>query len=114
MGDLTLHTSLNNVTTVTMNNPGKFNAWNPKMVADMREAFQEVAKDQNSKVMILTGSDPYYSSGGSFGPEELMGFLRSKLGSLKPSIAAYFLALFDNFLSFPKPILAAVNGPAIG
>merc|ERR1719397_2280808 len=80
------------------------------MRSAMKETFRDVAMDDNSKVMVLTGAGKYYSAGGSF--DDIITPMRPS--TLKSLMALDNKALFDNFLDFPKPILAAINGPAIG
>jgi len=94
-----------------MNNPKKYNCWDQPMLTALQEALETCASDDQVRAVILTGKDPYYSSGGNFG--NLL---------LSPSLPSTFYKLlkedtirsFDRFIEYPKPILAAVNGPAIG
>ena len=60
--------------------------------------------------MILTGSDPYYCAGVDLG-----GSLRPMMPkALFEVIRVKNQALFDAFINFQKPLIIAVNGPAIG
>lgn len=109
-GRLVLSEHHQGITTLTMNLPARLNGWTEQMIASLMEALDQAAKDEETKVVILTGADPYYSAGVNLGggmplqhPKKLRAFIVEKNK-----------ALFDSFLSFPKPILAAVNGPAIG
>ena len=93
-----------------MNNPKKLNGWTEAMLGAVHAALRSAAEDDATKVLILTGSDPYYCAG-----VNLSGALQ--LGHPKRIHAAIIegnRALFDCFLRFPKPILIAANGPAIG
>ena len=56
--------TLNCVTTLTMNNPAKCNRWSVDMLDMLYHKLDMCAKDDSTKVIILTGADPYYSSGG--------------------------------------------------
>lgn len=98
------------VTTLTMNNPAKLNAWTMPMLEALRDAFDEAASDDAIGAVILTGTDPYYCAGVN---------LSSVITVDHPAKLHAFIAeqneeLFETFLGFPKPIIAAVNGPAIG
>lgn len=108
--NLLLVTKSNGVTTLRMNDPKKLNGWTGPMMMAMREQFVELAADEDTKVAILTGSDPYYCAGVNLGaaikpmhPKKLHNMIRLNNQ-----------ALFDAFINFPKPILVAANGPAIG
>ena len=76
--DLVLVSSRNNVTQVTMNNPRKLNGWTLAMLDRLIDIFAQLSTDDDTKVtrrvvirddtimiqvMILTGTDPYYSAG---------------------------------------------------
>jgi peroxisomal 3,2-trans-enoyl-CoA isomerase len=102
--------SQNGVRTLMMNMPRRLNGWTSEMMASLKRSFADAAADPAVEVVILTGADPYYCAG-----VNLAGTL--KLGhpkTLRRLIIEHNQALFDMFLDFPKPILAAVNGPAIG
>ena len=80
------------------------------MLQSLRAALAAAAGDASVRAVVLTGADPYYCAGVSLGdtlrpmpPRALREFLRASNE-----------ALFETFLDFPKPLLAAVNGPAIG
>jgi len=114
MGDvdpnLVLSSTKNNVTTLTMNDPKKLNGWTGPMMVTMQHMFKQLAKDDQTKVMVLTGADPYYCAGVNLSatirpmhPKKLHGMIVTKNQEV-----------FDTFLDFPKPILIAANGPAIG
>merc|ERR1712142_1285420 len=76
----------------------------------IRAAFSKLSTDPETKVAILTGTDPYYCAGvnlaGSFRPMHPQ--------KLHDFILENNAAIFNAFLDFPKPILIAANGPAIG
>lgn len=98
------------VTTLTMNVPGRLNAWTQEMLNALREGFSDAAHDDETKVLILTGTDPYYCAGVNLSAMLKLAHPRQLHAGIKQGIQA----LFDLFLDFPKPILIAVNGPAMG
>jgi len=108
--NLILTSTVNKVTTLTMNDPKKLNGWTGPMMVTLRELFNKYANDENTKVLVLTGKDPYYCAGVNLSAT-MKPMHPRKLHSL---IVANNQALFDAFLDFPKPILIAANGPAIG
>lgn len=101
----------NGVATLRMNHPERLNGWTQSMQAALRAELAAAAADSRVKVVVLTGTgEDYYSAG-----VDLSGALR--LGhprALRQLIVAANRALFEQFIQFPKPILAAVNGRAIG
>jgi len=98
------------VTTLTMNTPERLNGWTLKMMDALKEGFRVAARDDDTSVLVLTGADPYYCAG-----VNLSATLRPMHPrKLRAMIVELNQALFDTFLDFPKPLLVAVNGPAIG
>lgn len=108
--ELVLTDTRDGVTTLTMNLPRRLNGWTAEMVEALKAALRRAAADPATGAVILTGTDPYYSAGVNLGGTLKLGHPRA----LRASIVQHNQALFDTFLDFPKPILAAVNGPAIG
>ena len=98
------------VTIITMNNPDMRNAF----VDDLHEAMQEIwthlAADHSVRAVVLTGAGKAFSAGG-----DIPGFIRSyedpdhRRLSLRGA-----RRLMDAMAEFPKPVVAAVNGPAVG
>jgi len=98
------------VTTLTMNTPERLNGWTTEMMDALNEGLNTAALDDETKVLVLTGADPYYCAG-----VNLAATLRPMHPrKLRALIVKLNQALFDMFLDFPKPLLVAVNGPAIG
>jgi len=108
--DLLLVSTVNKVTTLTMNDPKKLNGWTGPMMVTIREYFRKYAKDDGTKALVLTGADPYYCAGVNLSAT-MKPMHPKKLHAL---IVQNNKAIFDAFLDFPKPILIAANGPAIG
>ncbi|MGK0381574.1 MAG: peroxisomal 3,2-trans-enoyl-CoA isomerase [Flavobacteriales bacterium] len=98
------------VVTIMMNKPKKLNGWTTEMMDAFAMAFKNAAKDEQTKAVIFTGAGEYYSAGVNLGGT-LKLMAPKKLHRL---IVEHNENLFDRFLTFPKPILVAINGPAIG
>jgi enoyl-CoA hydratase len=98
------------VTVLTLNNPEMRNA----LVDDLHEALQEIwghlSADHSVRSVVLTGAGTAFSAGG-----DVPGFIRSYED---PDHRRYSLRLarrlMDAMAEFPKPVVAAVNGPAVG
>ena len=98
------------VTSLTMNNPARLNGWTMEMMNALKEGLKVAARDDETRVLVLTGADPYYCAGVNLAATLRLGHPRK----LRAMIIEQNQALFDAFLDFPKPLLVAVNGPAIG
>jgi len=93
-----------------MNKPKKLNGWTTEMMDSFASAFEKAGQDKQVKAVIFTGAGDYYSAGVNLG-----GTLKLMTPKkLHKMIVEHNIKLFDRFLTFPKPILIAINGPAIG
>jgi enoyl-CoA hydratase/carnithine racemase len=108
--NLILTSKLDGITTLTLNNPARLNGWTMDMMDALKTGFRKAAEDAKTKVLILTGADPYYCAGVNLSSTLRLEHPRK----LRSKIIEHNQALFETFLDFPKPLLIAVNGPAIG
>ncbi len=111
MPDLVLtETTDDGITVLTMNNPRRLNGWTTEMLEALLRAMKKAAGDSATKALILTGAGDYYCAGVNLG-----GSLTAEHpAKLHAMIIERNQGLFEAYLSFPKPILVAANGPAIG
>jgi enoyl-CoA hydratase/carnithine racemase len=108
--DLVQATTTDRVTTLVMNDPRRLNGWTNDMMRALRDALAKAAADDATAVVVLTGTGRYYSAG-----VNLSGTLSlAHPEVLRQQIITHNQALFELFLDFNKPIIVAVNGPAIG
>lgn len=97
------------VATLTLNRPDKRNAISYELIDDLLRALKEV-KNSSAQVLILTGAGKAFCSGMDLDNlKALTG--RTPEQNLEDSrkMASLFRSLYD----FPKPTIAAVNGPAV-
>lgn len=103
-------TAKNGVVTIRLNRPKKFNALRERDTNAIAVALTNAANDDSIGAVVLTSTGKYYSAGADFADS-----LAKKMPStMRREKTAYNQRIFDMFLDFPKPIIAAVNGPAIG
>lgn len=103
----TLHiTHQDNITTITMNRPQRKNAFSLQMFNELELALDDAAAD-NSVFTVLTGAGDYFTSG-----NDLNNALQnpSEIKEEKFDLRRFV----RKFIDFPKPLVAVVNGPAIG
>ncbi|XP_053103099.1 enoyl-CoA delta isomerase 2 isoform X3 [Hemicordylus capensis] len=104
-------TTKDNITKIMLNRPKVKNAINTQMYSEITQALEEAAKD-DSVITVLTGNGDYYSSG-----NDLNNAASTAAGGLKEAVesnSALFKAFVEQFIDFPKPLIAVVNGPAVG
>ena len=97
------------IATLTLNRPDKRNAISYELIDDLLRALEEV-KASPAGVLIVTGAGKAFCSGMDL--ENLKGLLgRTPEQNLEDSRT--MASLFRGLYEFPKPTIAAVNGPAI-
>jgi enoyl-CoA hydratase len=106
----TLLTSLENgIFTVTINRPDKMNALNSSVIADLRLVMQQAYKSDDIKGVIITGSGNKAFVAGA----DIAEFANYNEGQGK-LMANNGHAVFNMIENCPKPVIAAVNGFALG
>jgi len=106
---LLLETEDDNIATLTVNRPDKLNALNSKVLDELQEAFSELKRDRNVKAVIVTGAgNKAFVAGADI--SELRD-LNSESGK---KTSQYGQRIFSEIEKFPKPVVALVNGYALG
>jgi enoyl-CoA hydratase len=115
MPDVLLDRSRDGIALVTLNRPERLNALTHAMVAELHGTLDEIARDRDCRVVVLTGAGRGFCAGldlKGYGVARMWvisvamcccPFIRSTAGS-SPSAPG----------ATPQPIVAAVNGPAAG
>ena len=98
------------VLVATLNRPERRNALDTVMHSELPHLYQNLAADDEVLVMILTGAGTYFTVGADFSVmEENVGYPDGHPGLLIEAVATA-----RNILSVRQPMIAAVNGDAIG
>ncbi len=99
----------NGVATITLNRPEVYNAMNDAITFELQDALKLVAKDDQARVVVLTGAGKAFCSGQDLkatAPEVKRSFLDSLHRRYNPIILG--------IRHMPKPVIARVNGVAAG
>eukprot|EP00118_Oscarella_pearsei_P001575 m.7802 g.7802 ORF g.7802 m.7802 type:complete len:384 (+) comp19665_c0_seq2:13-1164(+) len=100
------------VFSIAINRPTKLNALTLQMYRDITAAIERAGSDDSTRVCTVTANGDYYSSG-----NDLNNFAQippegvQKMAEEGGEILRTFV---DSFIKFPKPLVAIVNGPALG
>lgn len=95
---------------VQLNNPSARNAISPAMHSELIEVLRYIAADEQAKVVMITGVGSAFSAGG-----DIEGMLRSVSDEeFRLKTIAEAREIVRTMADFPLPIIAAVNGPAVG
>jgi enoyl-CoA hydratase/3-hydroxyacyl-CoA dehydrogenase len=90
------------VAVVTLDHP-PVNAWNLETVIQFKSAVEEIEKDKRVRVVVITGAGKCFSA----------GFDVSDAGN-GPEISRQVRVLWQRIDRFKKPVIAAINGFALG
>jgi enoyl-CoA hydratase/carnithine racemase len=126
-----LYTVAGRVATLTLHRPDKLNAWTRAMEAEVRRAMQEAAADDNVRAIVLTGAGRGFCAGADM--SLLQDVADGRVHPLPEPAAddsdvdgdadgpvdhkdwrADFERQYSYFPAIPKPVIAAINGPAVG
>jgi 2-(1,2-epoxy-1,2-dihydrophenyl)acetyl-CoA isomerase len=100
------------VATIVMNRPEALNAWTQQLGREMTEALDDVADDPEMRAIVLTGAGRAFSSGADLKADrELTGDGAPDVGS---ALRTVYNPLILRVRTIAKPVIAAVNGPAVG
>lgn len=99
----------NELAIITLNRPEKRNAISPEMISDLMNALDQ-AERSPARVVILTGAGKAFCAGMDL---EALRNLASQTQEQHVADAERMGQMFYRVYTFPKPLIAAVNGPAI-
>src|SRR5215471_14607171 len=97
------------IATITLNRPDKRNAMSAAMIAELQTAFDEIEKS-HARVGILTGSGKAFCSGMDL---EMLAAIAQQSPAENQEDSRRMAKMFRRIWSFPRPLIAAVNGAAL-
>ena len=100
----------NGIATVTINRPTKLNALNKLTIEELHEALVQIEMQETIKVVILTGSGEKAFVAGA----DISEFAHFSVNDGGRLAAKGQEMVFDFIENFSKPVIAAVNGFALG
>ncbi|TDC95590.1 enoyl-CoA hydratase/isomerase family protein [Actinomadura sp. 7K507] len=98
------------VRTVVINRPEELNAVNKPLHWALANVWRQLAADREAKVVILTGAGRAFSAGGDL--DWIVTFLDDE--AAREESLREGAQIIEEMLRFPLPVLAAVNGAAVG
>ena len=121
----TLYNVADRIATITLNRPDKLNAWTAIMEQEVRSAIEEAERDENVRVIILTGAGRGFCAGADMsllssvvasGVDERVRKQASSnsTAGMVDGVRADFRKKYSYFPAVGKPVIAAINGPVVG
>jgi enoyl-CoA hydratase len=97
------------IATITLNRPEALNAFSKEVIEEILKALEDVKADENTRVVILTGAgEKAFSAGADIKAMKGMNALKARELSLMGE------KLCDALENLEKPVIAAINGYALG
>lgn len=97
------------IAVVTLNRPDKLNALNHETLTELNSIFEKLKSDENIFVVIITGSgEKAFVAGADISEINRLNILEAK------KFAEFGQSIFSKIEKFEKPVIAAVNGFALG
>jgi 2-(1,2-epoxy-1,2-dihydrophenyl)acetyl-CoA isomerase len=101
------------VATIELNRPEALNAWNKQFGLDLLAAMRRVTEDDSVRAVVITGAGRAFSSGA-----DLKDFSTDLTPEGRPDVYKTLTERYHPIMhairELPKPVLASVNGPAVG
>jgi enoyl-CoA hydratase/carnithine racemase len=121
----TLYSVADRIATITLNRPDKLNAWTAIMEHEVRSAIEEAERNENVRVIILTGAGRGFCAGADMsllssvvasGVDERVRkqASSSSTAGAVDGVRADFRKKYSYFPAVGKPVIAAINGPVVG
>ena len=104
-------TDKNGVTTLTLNNPNKHNAFDDTLITSLTDTLTNIAEDANTRLLVLASTGRSFSAGADLGwMQRMAGYSEAE----NIADAARLAGLMRTLDRLPKPTLAVVQGHAYG
>lgn len=105
-----IYTESEGVATITLNRPDRYNAFNEELSAELIDALKKSAKNDEVRVVVLTGAGKAFCSGQDLKDVQSANGSRS----LGESVVRRYNPMIINVRENPKPIICRLNGVAAG
>jgi len=102
-----------NIATIKLNRPERRNAISDKMGEELLLALDGVERDDEARVVILTGEGTAFCAGADLKHDEIGGRMEPDFESGRQMYRRLFQAITHKVYSLDRPVIGMVNGPAV-
>jgi 2-(1,2-epoxy-1,2-dihydrophenyl)acetyl-CoA isomerase len=100
--------------TILLNRPEVLNAWNRRFGEDLLEAVQTVADDDAVRAVLIRGAGRAFSSGADLRDISDRDVTPEGHPNVRKTLVERYHPIITGIRRMPKPVVAAVHGPAVG
>jgi enoyl-CoA hydratase len=110
LGDELVVTADGSVRVLRMNRPDDLNGINRPFHQAMARVWDDIGRDVDARAVVITGAGSAFSAGGDF------GYMQENIDDeeMRAQTIAEGRAIIRGMVRCPLPVIAAVNGPAVG
>ena len=101
----------NGLATITLNAPDRLNAVSRKMIAEIKQCWEELAADTSVRAVLLTGAGRGFCAGADLADPDREASATADSGA---ALEKFFNPVIRAMRAIPKPVVSAVNGVAAG
>jgi 2-(1,2-epoxy-1,2-dihydrophenyl)acetyl-CoA isomerase len=99
---------------IRLNRPEALNAWNHQLGLDLLDAVRTVAEDDGVRAVCVTGGGRAFSSGADLRDLTARGMKDDGTIDVQTTLSEIYHPILTTLRRMPKPVVAAINGPAVG
>jgi 2-(1,2-epoxy-1,2-dihydrophenyl)acetyl-CoA isomerase len=101
-------------TIIRLNRPAALNAWNATLGEELLDAVRAAAGDDGVRAVCLTGAGRAFSSGADLRDMAARGLTEDGTLDVQTTLTEVYNPIITGLREMRKPVVAAINGPAVG
>jgi len=99
---------------IVLNRPERMNAWSDGLSRDLLDVLGDVGRDDTVRAVMLTGAGKAFCSGADLKEGMADAIASGRVVDTEGSLTRWYHPIVTTIREMPKPVVSAVNGPAVG